>query len=137
MREIVASAAFGFIKAFSEGLLVGEAQPIGGWMHSLVGPAREEMMYRGPLYLGFGSLPTGWTAVPFAMEHVIQESALGMHRSSASAFSRFADVFLGGVLYEKAFRRWGILGAIAAHAAHNVALNVGLHASRRVRVRMR
>lgn len=139
MKEILAAAAFGFAK----GLVAGKANPcaeLGGgphWTaHSLMGPLYEEAMYRAlPLYLGGANLPTGYTAIPFALEHVIQESKRGLHQSTASAFGRFADVFLGGVLYEKAFRKWGILGAFAAHAAHNLMTTAGLRASRRVRMR--
>lgn len=138
MREILAAAAFGFAK----GLFAGRANPdaqLGGphWTaHSLMGPLYEETLYRAlPLYLGgaYAKLPVGWTAVPFALEHVVQENNRGLHQTTASAFARFTDVFLGGLLYEKAFRRWGILGAFAAHAAHNAMTTAGLHASRRVR----
>lgn len=140
MREVLAAAALGLAK----GLVAGVTQPraehltVSQWAHhSLLGPLYEETVFRAlPLYMhGTKRLPVGWTAVPFAMEHVLQESSRGRHQTVASAFGRFADVFLGGVLYEKSFRRWGILGAFLAHAAHNIMTNAGVKAANQVRAR--
>lgn len=138
VNPVLVSALHGLLKG-ALNARVNPTAPIEGasFKHSLVGPIKEEIIYRAlPLYFGSAlskRMPTGWTAVPFALEHVVQESARGLHQTTGSAFGRFADVFLGGVLYEKAFREWGILGAVAAHCLHNVCHDVGMRAARGAR----
>lgn len=86
-------------------------------------PVVEETIYRALPLLGFGSaLPRGATAAWFAADHVASEWS---EHDAGSAAVRFGDVFLGGLLYESAFRRFGWLGAIGAHMAHNVMVRMG------------
>jgi hypothetical protein len=65
----------------------------------------------------------------FAADHVFSEK----HTLGSGAF-RFADVFLGGMLYQRAFREHGLFGAVAAHTLHNLAVAAGAgvrHSSKR------
>ena len=71
-------------------------------------PVIEEVLYRGLLSR---SLPEGMGAVMFAADHVL-----------ANRGHNFFDVLLGGILYEKARKQYGLLGAIGAHCAHNLAV---------------
>lgn len=134
---VVAAAALGFAKGFAHARRSPESAPDDThWVnYSVLAPLREEALYRmAPMHLlGNAHLPVGWTAVPFAMEHVAQESVRGFHGDTSSAFGRFLDVFLGGVLYEKAYRSHGFFGAFAAHALHNLLVGAGDKAGRRVR----
>ena len=41
---------------------------------------------------------------------------------------RFADAFAGGWLYSKAYDEGGLVGAVAAHGAHNFAVHLGARA---------
>lgn len=132
MKTILAAAAYGFAKGFAMARVSPRVSAGGGpnWVsHYLLGPLREEAFYRAAP-LSFGDLGLeGWTAVPFALEHVVQESARGTH-DAATGFGRFADVMLGGVLYEKAYRQYGLLGAVVAHSLHNIFTGVGARAAR-------
>lgn len=133
MNSILAAAAFGFAKGFAMAKVNPRADAGGGknWLaHYLLGPLREEAFYRAaPLAFGDIGLE-GWTAVPFALEHVVQEASRGSH-DAVSGFGRFADVMLGGVLYEKAYRQYGLFGAVLAHSLHNVFTGVGARTARR------
>ena len=80
-------------------------------------PIAEEALFRG---LG-SSLPFGVTSTAFAAAHVLKEKGY----SRGSDVVRFGDVLLGGLLYETAFKRFGIMGAIAAHTLHNVMAGLG------------
>lgn len=136
MNPIVLAAAFGFLKGYFVARRSPE-QPADGsrWLtHVVMGPLWEEAVYRAiPLYTTGTMLPRGWTAVPFALEHVLQESEVGMHQTTGSTLTRFADTFFGGVLYELAFRRFGLLGAVVAHSLHNVSTFAGAKTARRWR----
>lgn len=86
-------------------------------------PVVEETIYRALPLMGLGaSIPRGATAAWFAADHVLSEWA---DHDAGSAAIRFGDVFLGGLFYESAFRKFGWLGAIGAHALHNLATRVG------------
>lgn len=134
MSPIIVSALFGFVKGyFSEGphREVDRDHEIAA---NLVAPVREEMIYRAiPLYTFGDAFPKGGTAVAFAIDHVMGEGPRLGYRTGPMA-ARFADVFFGGLLYEYAFRRWGIFGAVAAHSFHNVMCGVGYRARRRAPV---
>lgn len=123
MWPLLAGAAFGLVKGFtSKRALPFNAQ------HDLWGPAREEVVYRAaPLWL-FPNLPFGSTAVTFAADHVLSDSRHSTGMGATELLARFGDVLLGGAIYESAFRRFGLLGAIAAHAAHNVGVGLGSRA---------
>ena len=140
MNPILLAGAFGFAK----GLLGGVGSRLSSKARnyaSFGAPVVEEMMYRGLPFSLFGAmLPSGFTAVGFAADHVASEGLEG-----SSALARFADVFAGGILYESAYKRFGLVGAIAAHAAHNIAVGWGqrsfpghtVRRKRRVRARRR
>ncbi len=123
MNPILISALFGFFKGLAH---PGASRPGRHWLHTgVLAPVVEETLFRAPLGALPGA-PYGLTAVPFALEHLRQEKLQGTH-----ALKRFADVTVGGLLYEHAFRKWGLLGAIAAHAVHNLAIDLGAKAKRR------
>lgn len=86
--------------------------------------ATEELAYRAApaaLAAAFGQqLPVGATAAVFAADHVLSET-----HTVASGAMRFADVFMGGLLYEEAFTKYGLLGAIASHSLHNLGVYLG------------
>ncbi len=94
------------------------------WEQDLVGPVREEALFRGPLYF-FPKVPFGSTAVVFTAAHLDDDVASGVQMTPAELLARLGDVFLGSLLYESAMRKSGIVSAIAAHAAHNIAIGVG------------
>jgi len=86
-------------------------------------PVVEETIYRALPMAALGAgLPFGATAAWFAADHVVAERA---EHTAGSAAIRFGDVLLGGLLYESAFRRFGFLGAVGAHALHNIMAGVG------------
>lgn len=108
MYELLASAAFGFVK----GLYDNEpARHVG-----LASPVVEEVVFRG--LMGPAAGLAGFVAA---------------HKPKS--VSRAADVALGGLLYGSAYRRFGLLGACAAHVAHNVCVNLGRSAKTRRQVR--
>jgi len=137
-KEIAGAAALGFFK----GVLIRQRmhqlgtypapEPLEKRLHSVLsGPLMEEMLYRAMPERLFGHLPTGFTALPFAADHVLSDSAArarrGLPPSSMLAKSmRFADVAFGGYLYERAYRSSGLLGAFVAHSLHNYFSGVGL-----------
>ncbi len=131
MNPILTSALFGLAK----GLFGPKSDPGPGGLGyvGFLGPALEEIVYRGvPHYVTRGRAPMGLSAFGFAADHVRSEE-----HTPGSALTRFADVFAGGLLYEQAFKRFGILGAIASHSAHNLAIGLvqsavgGAHTRRR------
>mgnify|MGYP001584275833 CR=1 FL=1 len=124
MNPILISAFFGFLKGFlHNGELHSDARS--RWTVNFAGPVVEETVYRAlPLYAFGDRLPHGWTALAFAIDHVSGEVERH-HYTPARTVGRFADVLFGGIMYERAFRQWGILGAIAAHCLHNMAVGVG------------
>lgn len=102
--ELLASAAFGFVKGLYDDT---PARHVG-----LAGPVVEEVIFRGMMG------PIGGLA-GFVASH------------KPKSVSRAADVALGGLLYGSAYKHFGILGAIGAHLAHNVAVNLGRRAKAR------
>lgn len=124
---VIASVAYGFIKGLSS-----SGRDTFNAEQDLYGPVKEELVYRGAPLWAAPNLPFGSTAVAFAADHVASE--LKGHTLEASAVAaRFGDVLLGGLLYETAFRRFGIVGAAAAHVAHNMAISWGTKARRKIR----
>lgn len=121
MNPILLSAAFGLFKGAT--MAKHEREP--SFVLDMAGPFFEETIYRGlPLYTFGDRVPRGLTALHFAADHVLVEhQRFGLNGAAAAA--RFADVFAGGLLYEMAFRRWGIFGAFVAHAAHNFMCGFG------------
>lgn len=126
MNPIVASAAFGFLKGLWAGRRLHTLEPVA----HVMGPLREELLYRALPFAALGAaLPRGATALPFAFDHVLGEA--GRHGyTGRQVAARFADTLLGGLLYEAAFRQWGLLGAVAAHASHNIMCSYGQRAGR-------
>jgi hypothetical protein len=132
-KEIAASAALGFFKGVLNkqrmkrlGAFPGPPEPFEKRLHVVFsGPLVEEMMYRAAPEKLFGTkLPVGFTAIPFAIDHLVSDSTArarrGLPPSSATHKAlRFADVAFGGYLYERAYRSSGLLGAFACHALHN------------------
>lgn len=119
MNPIFLSGLFGLAKGL---VSHGRGLPSADRSHAQFrAPVVEEAVFRKLPFVLFGrALPAGYTAAGFALAHVSDEQLNG-----ASALTRFADVFAGGLLYENAFKQYGLLGAIAAHAAHNIAVGLG------------
>ena len=123
MNPILAAAAFGFLKG-----LLAKGAPTAERFSSatlhFAGPLMEEIVYRGlPNAVG-GRVFPGLSAAVFARDHIVSEGKrYGL--SGAPALLRFADVFAGGLLYEKAFREYGLLGSTLAHCLHNLGCTLG------------
>jgi membrane protease YdiL (CAAX protease family) len=116
MNPVVVSLAFGLCK----GLVLARYHRSDKRFEAMVtAPLIEEATYRGPLALMPGRFPRGMSALSFALAHVEARAPIGF-----SAW-RLAETFLGGLLYESALRRFGFLGAVIAHAAHNIGCDVG------------
>lgn len=98
MYELLASAAFGFVKGLYDD---APSRHVG-----LAGPVVEEVIFRG--LMG----PTSGLA-GFVASH------------KPKSVERAADVAVGGLLYGSAYSRFGLLGAIGAHLAHNLCVNLG------------
>ena len=123
----LAAAAFGLIKGLTSGPADDEHEFT--LEHNFIGPVKEEVIYRGvPLWVK-PNLPTGSTAAVFAIDHILHDmrmhSLAGTHMKPMELVARLGDVFLGGMLYEAAFRGSGILGAIGAHTIHNAGVTLG------------
>ncbi len=131
LAPILGSAVLGLVKG-----LLDDAVVTPSFEQDLWGPAKEELLYRGPLW-AFPKLPYGSTAVLFAADHLMDDvkaDAKDPEAGTPNAWevvARFSDVFLGGCLYELAMRRHGILAAIAAHALHNSTYALGSRLRRR------
>jgi membrane protease YdiL (CAAX protease family) len=112
-----------FIQGAVKGFLAGPKATLQADAEtSILGaPVWEEALYRWAPNAAADAvdakIPTGWTAAAFALDHVAAEAKDST--SSQLAF-RFADVFVGGLIYENAFKAHGLLGAIGAHALHNL-----------------
>lgn len=104
MYELLASAAFGFVKGLY-------SRPSRAHV-SFAGPIIEEVLFRGLMSPGAGL--AGFVA---------------SHKPKTAI--RAADVAFGGLLYGSAYRRFGLLGACAAHIAHNVSISLGRSARSR------
>ncbi len=117
---LLASAALGLVKG-----LTAPAPIAFSWEQDLVGPIREEALYRGPLYF-FPKMPFGSTAIIFAAAHLADDHAAGVQMTPLEVLARLGDVFLGALAYESAMRGPGRLPmAIACHSAHNGAIALG------------
>lgn len=81
----------------------------------VAGPVVEEAIFR----YGLGQLNVGGVvgAFAFAADHLHHPNS-----TAGETALRFADTFAGGLLYGKAYARFGFLGAVAAHVAHNLAV---------------
>lgn len=120
IAPFLASAVLGLIK----GLTSTEAYDF-SWEQDLIGPAKEEALFRGPLYF-FPNAPRGSTALVFAAAHLDDHVAAGDQMTPLQVLARLGDTFLGGWWYEQAMRGKGRLpAAIAAHAAHNLCVALG------------
>lgn len=127
MVPLLAAVAYGFAKGFSQ-----RGRESFHPEQDLFGPLKEELVYRGIPFWTASKLPYGSTAVAFAADHVASELN-GNTLAANGAVARFGDVLLGGLLYEVAFRQFGIFGAAASHVAHNLAIGVGSKARRKLR----
>lgn len=112
-----------------------------GFGNLVTAAAREELTYRAlpaTVATALGkTTPRGLSAFIFAVDHLRDDAARGVSHSLGGSLGRFADVFLGGLLYEDAYRSHGLLGAVAAHAAHNLAVYAGTAATRQTRGRVK
>lgn len=66
--------------------------------------------------------PAQFAVAAFAADHLFHE--LPQH-TPASAAWRLAETVAGGLLYQRAYDRFGFFGAVAAHCLHNVAVSAG------------
>lgn len=124
MELLLASAVLGLVKGLFEPSSAGE--PTGfSFAHDVWAPTREELLYRAAPLWAVPELPYGSTAVVFAADHVLDDLKDDPPPTATQAAARFGDVFLGGLLYETAYRRTGLTAAIAAHMAHNAAVALG------------
>lgn len=124
--SLLASAALGLVK----GLTSSTPQEF-SWEQDLIGPAREELVYRAaPLWL-FPNIPYGSTAIVFAAAHLEddlrRELVPGeLPSTPMQVLARLGDTFLGGWLYEMGMRsKGGVAAAIGAHSIHNLAVALG------------
>lgn len=121
MFQVLASVALGLVKGLTD-----EAEGGFSFEKDLWGPTKEELVYRAAPLWAFPNIPFGTTAVLFAVDHVLDDIKLeGSTLTASDIIARFGDVLLGGLMYESAYRRQGLVAAIAAHAAHNAAVGVG------------
>lgn len=132
MKEVIASALFGLFKgAAAES--PESASPYGVFQAVVVAPVTEELIFReGGAAMwkrsGFMSgkaMPLAVSAVPFAVAH------LRPSMDARRMFARFVDVFLGGLLYQSAYNSGGLKMSIAAHAAHNLGVQLGCMVGRK------
>ncbi len=128
---MLGALALGFVKGLTGNR---EEEPF-DLEQNFVGPVKEEFIYRGaPLWLK-PNLPFGSTAVIFAADHIRGDYVESMKHNlppptAPQVAARFGDVLLGGLLYESSFRQFGILGAIASHVGHNLAVSWGARVRR-------
>jgi hypothetical protein len=109
--------------------------PTRGFGDLAASAATEELAYRAlPAVVATAtgrSAPKGLGALVFAAHHLMDDQRYGVAHTLGGGLGRFADVFLGGLLYEDAYRSYGVLGAIAAHVTHNLAVQFGTSSSRK------
>lgn len=114
MNPIAAAGGWGLIK----GLVAGRRSlrdhvSLGEFV---TGPVIEEMMFRAP------QIHPALSSAAFAAVHLTP----GMVRDDPSfSLFRFAEVFAGGLLYDRAYKSYGLTGAVGAHFLHNVACTLG------------
>lgn len=117
MNPIVLAAFHGYMKGYAVGGDVSGGVPAAQSM--IVGPISEEMRYRAPLSYVSPGLGDFASAALFAFAH-FDANEVPQRRTF-----RMFDAFAGGLIYASAFREYGIVGAIAAHAIHNVMTTAG------------
>lgn len=95
----------------------GTAHTVFHVIHScVVGPLTEEGLFRAlPLTLN-PKLPFGVTAIPFGLAHVRMRPEIPFAWNAW----RFGETAVGGLFYEAAYRKAGLLAAVGAHGAHNL-----------------
>lgn len=121
IAPLLGSVVLGLVKGYVD---AGRPMPF-NIETDLFGPAKEELLYRGPLYF-FPRIPYGASALLFAADHLADDAKHDTDAPDAwEVLARFSDVLLGGLIYESMMRRHGILAAIAAHSAHNQAVGWG------------
>lgn len=125
MLQVLASIALGLVKGFGVVGAVSPKEAEFSFERDLWGPAKEELIYRAAPLWAFPGIPYGTTAVLFAVDHVLDDMRRNPAITASEIASRFGDVLLGGLIYESAQRKNGVLSAIAAHASHNIAVSVG------------
>ena len=81
-----------------------------------VGPVLEELVFRAP------QRDPVLSSAMFAAAHLTPELLTKAPRFSAY---RFAEVFAGGLTYDQAFKKHGLVGAIGAHCLHNALCFLG------------
>lgn len=119
MFELAASLVLGFVKGFAGGVTRDESSSL-SLQRDVLGPLKEEAVYRaGPLW-AFPNLPFGSTAVVFAADHAL-DALKDDGTTPGRLVARFGEVMLGGLLYESAYRRSGYVAAVTAHSLHNAA----------------
>lgn len=109
-------AALAGMWGFAKGLVAGRPMdqiPFGSFIS---GPVVEEMMFRAP------QLHPALSSAAFAAAHLTTDMIKADPGFSAY---RFAEVFAGGLMYDQAFKKWGLFGAIGTHALHNVMTVLG------------
>ena len=125
MHLLLASAVLGFLKGFLEPQSAGPSSGF-SFETDIWGPAREELIYRAAPLWAFPKLPYGSTAVVFAVDHVLSDFTADKGTLTPTvALARFGDVLLGGLIYERAFRKHGIGLAVGSHSLHNLAVSLG------------
>lgn len=127
LGPVLASAAFGLLKGFATPR--GQSSSF-SFVADVWGPVREEATYRAAPFRAFGDVPHGSTAAAFAADHLFSDMRQ-QPMTAAQLVGRFGDVLLGGYIYEKSYRAYGILGAVASHVIHNVAVTAGERLRRR------
>ena len=112
MNPIMIAALHGLVKGYA----FKTAPTKNALEQNIIGPLKEELTFRAIP----GPNAPGWvTAAPFALAHYRP----GM--DTDWAMFRMADAFAGGLLYHAAYKEFGIFGAWAAHALHNIMVGVG------------
>jgi membrane protease YdiL (CAAX protease family) len=125
MNPIILAGLHGFVK----GAMMDKAARVSpDASTTLAAPVLEELAFRAPLHGVAPGFADFMSAVGFGLAHVDPRAAV--QKPSWAAF-RGLDAFAGGLVYAAAFRQFGIFGAVAAHALHNVAISAGQATTRR------
>lgn len=132
MAPWLIAAALGFAKGWVLAPRPGTEQEFAfNAENDVYAPVKEELLYRAAPLTLFPKAPFGSTAVPFAVDHAIDMLREGSP-SAGELVARLGEVFLGGLLYESAYRTSGIVGAVAAHSLHNLAIGFGVRMRRKL-----
>lgn len=116
MNPIVLAALHGYAKGYAFGRGAGSIHPA---QAMVFGPIKEELSYRGGLAATTAGFADWASAAAFAFSHFDPTADHGMRNF------KMLDAFAGGLLYAKAFREYGLFGAVAAHAIHNMMTMAG------------